>query len=102
MLFIKRNLDWIKQNYKFDYNVEHVDLNNCDYEDLKLMSSCDHFILSNSTFSFWAQYLSKNESKHVVVPSKWFLGDNDDASDIYMPSWKIIEVGGKNENINCN
>ena len=39
------------------------------WEKLRLMYSCKHFVLSNSSFSWWAQYLSTNENKIVVCPS---------------------------------
>lgn len=45
------------------------------YETLRLMYSCKHFIISNSTFSWWGQYLSRNDHKIVISPSKW---NNDD------------------------
>ena len=41
------------------------------YETLRLMYSCKHFIISNSTFSWWGQYLSQNDNKVVVSPRVW-------------------------------
>ncbi len=35
-----------------------------------LMRSCDAFIISNSTFSWWAAYLS--ESDTVITPDRWY------------------------------
>ena len=60
------------------------------YETLRLMYSCKHFILSNSTFSWWGQYLSQNDKKVVISPSRW---NNDDFYTPLMDSeWIKIEV----------
>ena len=86
------DIAWIKEHYDFsEYNVEYVDLNNPDYEELRLMYSCKHFIISNSTFSWWAQYLGEYENKVVVAPSEWNR-EVDDCSGIYMSGWEIVEV----------
>lgn len=82
---------WIQENYRFKGNVHYVDLNNPDYIEMYLMSKCKHFIISNSTFSWWAQYLSKSDNKLVVAPSIWYRG-NDAAKEIYMPGWRLVEV----------
>ena len=84
------DIEWIKENYTFDYKVKYVDLSNPDYEEFRLMYSCKHFIISNSTFSWWAQYLSRNEDKIVVAPSRW--NRTVDASNIYMENWELIDV----------
>lgn len=84
------DIKWIKENYDFsDYSVRYIELNNPDYEELRLMYSCKHFIISNSTFSWWAQCLSDNPDKIVVAPSIW--NRIDDASEIYMDFWNIID-----------
>ncbi len=67
------DIEWIKSNYHFDYPVKYVDLNNPDYEELRLMYNCKHFVISNSTFSWWGSYLAENEKKIVVAPSVWGL-----------------------------
>ncbi len=59
-----------------------------NYDDMYLMSNCKHFILSNSTFSWWAQYLSNNKNSIVCAPEKWTTDKKN--NDIYMEKWVRI------------
>ena len=84
-------LMWIKENYRLgEYDIRYVDQKHSDYEELRMMYHCKHFIISNSTFSWWAQYLASNQEKVVIAPSKW--NNEENAEDIYMPGWEIVEV----------
>lgn len=82
------DIEWIRQNYHFDADVRYVDLDNPDYEELRLMTACQHFIISNSTFSWWAAVLSNaSPDKKVWCPSIWIKGSS---VSLALDSWNLI------------
>lgn len=52
---------------------------------LFLMSNCKHFILSNSSFSWWAQELCSYKNKVVICPNYWYKDKRE--CDIMKESW---------------
>lgn len=73
------DLDWVDENLKFNSPYEIIrfsEKNNTTGrgygELLKLMSSCKHFIIANSTFSWWGAFLSENKYKTIISPKPWF------------------------------
>lgn len=56
-----------------------------DFEELFIMKSCKHAIISNSTFNFWGAWLIDNTDKIVIAPNKW-LKDRT-VSDIVPGEW---------------
>lgn len=64
--------------------------NNSDIEDICLMSQCDHFIIANSTFSYWGAYLGEKEGTKVIRPIEHFNGglkERCDIKDYYPERW---------------
>lgn len=68
--------------------------NNSAIEDICLMSQCSHFILSNSTFSWWGAYLGECKDSKIVRPNYLFNGKllaQNDWSDFYPERWTIFD-----------
>ncbi len=88
--FFSDDVQWVKENFDFIDNEEvyFESGNDAVYEKLRLMYNCKNFIMSNSTFSFWAQYLSQSENKLVIAPNRWRNVTKND--EIYMKNWVCI------------
>ena len=63
-----------------------------DIIDFTLMRMCDHNIIANSTFSWWAAWLNENPKKIVIAPKIWFgeKFSHVDLKDLIPESWIII------------
>ncbi len=87
------DIDWCKNNMKWPKGTMFESGKDPVWEKLRLMSTCKHFILSNSTFSWWAEYLSTNENKKVIAPSRWTNDPYKEGyMDIYEDYWTILDV----------
>lgn len=73
--FFSDDIDWVKKEFR-DLQVKKtfVDSNigKNSWIDMLLMTHCSHNIIANSSFSWWAAWLNKNDSKKVIAPKTWF------------------------------
>lgn len=83
------DIEWVKENFP---DITPIDFTKDMYEDLYLMTKCRNFIISNSTFSWWGQYLSSNPDKIVIAPSRWMVGQNRAEDYIYQDNWVLIDA----------
>lgn len=58
-----------------------------DAEEMMLMASCRHHVISNSSFSWWGAWLGDNPQKAVVAPLVWNKSYAGDQTDICPGSW---------------
>ena len=79
--------EWCKRNIFTNRPHTYVDINGPDKapEDLRLMSACNHFIIANSSFSWWAAWLSENKKKIIIAPKRWYR--TRDEGDIVPKQW---------------
>jgi hypothetical protein len=62
-----------------------------DWEQMLLMSLCNHNIIANSTFSWWGAYLNSSVDKIVCYPEKWFMPNAHNTCDLFLEEWVPIE-----------
>jgi len=86
------DVGWVKQvlvpHYKEMVVVDHNRKKN-SFNDMLLMSKCEHHIIANSSFSWWGAWLNPNPDKIVIAPSKWFT-NNKNSADIIPKEWMRI------------
>ncbi len=83
--------DDIERAKKMNLGVQAVYIEGMtDVEGMHLMSKCHHFLISNSSFSWWGAYLSQKERKQIVVPDHW-INNAKDYSDKYYEGMIKIE-----------
>ena len=93
ILVFSDDIPWCQENLNFP-NIHFIS-NDWDFEDLWLMSLCDHNIINSSTFSWWGAYLNPKYGKNIVVcPRKSIFKEKnnpDSYLDKFYPKyWKIM------------
>jgi hypothetical protein len=72
---VNENIKGIKLESELE-NINFIPINTkiVDYEQILLMSLCQHNIIANSSFSWWGAYFNKNSSKIICHPdpNNWF------------------------------
>ncbi|MEZ5054529.1 MAG: alpha-1,2-fucosyltransferase [Chitinophagales bacterium] len=84
------DINWVKTHLKVDFPLVFVSNNHTaktSYIDMQLMSMCQHQIICNSTFSWWAAWLNNNPHKIVIAPKNWFADNHINSADIIPQQW---------------
>lgn len=85
------DINWCKTNLNFIDDaifVEHIHKGLKFSNYLNLMTLCKHFIIPNSSFAWWAAWLSESKDKTVICPKTWFLGEpNNKTKDLIPLNW---------------
>lgn len=83
--------DWAKSNLRYRFPAYYIDHNTAGeaFQDLRLMSACQHHVLANSSFSWWGAWLSRSVDGLVIAPRRWYAVDRSTA-DLLPSRWIVI------------
>lgn len=85
------DIPWVKDSLKVEAPLVFIDNNNPSPEDMRLLYSCNHFIMSNSTFSWWGAFLGKCPTKKVMCPRYWNIKNMKKESSLIFDEWIKID-----------
>lgn len=89
IIFTSDSISYCKKHFSFLPNVFFLE-NLKPIEQLCLGSKFDHYIISNSTFSWWMAWLGEKKETKIIRPMKIFDGDyskKNDESDYFPKRW---------------
>ena len=84
--------DWVEAQFAPEFGALEIVRHNTgsrSANDMRLMSSADHHIIANSSFSWWGAWLNPDPNKLVIAPKSWFVDGRND-KDLIPPSWTRI------------
>lgn len=92
-IVFSNDIDWCREHLIEESDVVTFFEPSSDYVDLVLMSLCDHQIIANSSYSWWAAYLNQNVNKKIMCPTNYLVGSSPWAhinANYYPPTWTNI------------
>jgi glycosyl transferase family 11 len=90
-LFFSDDIEWCKAHFKGDQYM--FSTGRSPQRDIEVMSQCEHQVISNSSFSWWAAWLNLNPNKKVIAPKVWFGPKNsyyNQTQDVIPARWITI------------
>jgi len=99
LFFFSDDLEWVRSHIRaflpFHFPSKRVRYVDCNGEkdapeDLRLMRSCRHNIIANSTFSWWGAWLNQHSKKVVLAPKHW-IHDHVQNLDILPNRWSVVD-----------
>ena len=80
---------WVKKHFSYKKNIHIIESNQNEKDhvyDFELIKNCKHFVISNSSFSWWSCWLGSSNKSIVISPKKWFKDKNQRRNPL-LESW---------------
>lgn len=87
---VSDDIAWCRDQPVFSGAHAFVDLAAAEHphvEEFEVLRNCRHFVISNSTFAWWAAHLSDSTSKLVIAPRQWSHNNQFDSADRTPATW---------------
>lgn len=83
------DIKWVKDNFKINYPAIYIERSYklSNPEEMILMSLCQHNIIANSSFSWWAAWLNQNPRKIIISPKNWFKNKSVEKKRLIPTEW---------------
>jgi len=95
LCFFSDDIEFAKWHFECLPNAYFI--SGTEIEDLCTMTLCDHFIIANSSFSWWAAYLGNKPHSIIIRPKEHFAGNQlkHDIKDLYPINWIVVSDNDK-------
>lgn len=83
------DMAWAREHVPVPGEVHHVQADPHDHPamHLHLMAMCQHQVIANSSFSWWAAWLNQHPGRRVIAPKRWFTDPSMDTRDLIPSDW---------------
>ncbi|WP_176113008.1 alpha-1,2-fucosyltransferase [Sediminibacterium ginsengisoli] len=85
------DIAWCKEHlniFKYPhFFVDHTYAGEQFSDYMQLMTACNHFIIPNSSFAWWAAWLNTSGDKIVIAPKKWMADTSVNTTDLIPNTW---------------
>jgi hypothetical protein len=83
--------EWAEQNFRLPWPTRVASRpTQSPGDDFRLMMSCRHFVLANSSFSWWGAWLGEKPQSIVIAPKRWFASNELTSRDIVPDRWRTL------------
>ena len=63
-------------------------------EQLKMMTLCEDYVISNSSFAWWGAYLGKKPDSIIIMPDEWYPGEKTEDTLLTFQGVRIRNANG--------